>query len=64
LREGAQSGAVDVGRGVLAHPLGEIANAQALNGSGGIEVELAGDAVGVAAVGAADGIEDEEGIFD
>ena len=64
LLEGVESGAIDIGGGSLLHPCGEVANAKTLDGSGGIEIELAGNAGDVAGIKAGDGLENEESVFD
>jgi len=68
LTDGVEGGAVNVGGGGFVHPLGEVAYAEGFasiaDGGGGVEVEVGGDARGVAGVGAGDGVKDEKGVFD
>ena len=58
-----QGGAVHLGGGAFLHPAGEVADAEPLDGGGGIEVEVAGTAGHVAGVGAVEGLENEHGVF-
>ncbi len=59
-----EGGAVDWSGRVFLHPEGEVADAQAFDGSGGVEVEVARDAGDVLIVRAGDGVEDEHGVLD
>src|SRR5258707_853336 len=64
LGERGQRGAVYIGGGSLLHPRGEIAHAEALDTGVRIEIELAGNAGKIAGVGAGDGLQDEQCVFD
>src|SRR5579863_8317858 len=46
------------------HPRGEIADAQALHASAGVEIELAGNAVEVPGVGPGDCLQHQHRVFD
>src|SRR5207302_7966364 len=63
LADGFESGAVDFGGGRLFHPFWKVPDAKAFEGAGGFEVEMAWHAGNVARVGAGDGLQDEDGVF-
>ena len=56
--------AIHVGCGRFLHPLGKVADAQAFDACFGIEIEFAGDALQVARIGAGDGVQNEQAVFD
>jgi len=62
--DGFESGAVYVCCWCFLHPGGEVTDAEALDAGGGVEAEGAGDACQVCSVGARDGVEDEDRVFD
>src|SRR5215469_4574019 len=61
--DGVEGGSVDIGGGGFLHPLGEVADSEAIDRGCGVEVEMAGDGGEVMVVRSGDGVEDEHGVF-
>ena len=61
---GFESGAINVGGGIVFHPLGEITEAETRDAGAGVEREGAGNAGEFAGIGPGNGMQDEHGVFD